>query len=802
MKKPHLILVFCFINILCLSAQDYQVSGLVKDGGNTPIPFANVFLLQVSDSTIVKGASANEQGFFSIESVSPSLYWISASYIGQASKLTAIDVQKDVKIGTLIIEENVESLDEVIVIAKKPVIERKVDRVVFNVENTVVSEGTTWDILKSTPGVIMVQDQLQIGSQTPSIYLNDRKVQLSQSEIKDLLEGFSGVNIKSIEIIINPPARYDAEGGPILNIITSKNVIPGYKGSINGNYTQAIYSKFNIGTSHYFKTKNLNVFANYSISPRKVNKRTLSTINYIDNSNTVFSIWDTDYNRVTKSLGHNANVILDYDINEKNTINFTSNLSYSPNKRFTNSLFGQAYNGLRQLDSVLMTNSAIENNTKNLAVDLTYLHNFDKEGASLSLNGHFTSYDETQTQGVSTDYFDTSDVFLRNNSFATDAAQDIEIMTLQADYITPIGGTIFETGAKASTIHSTSGIDFFNISGANQTFDPSLSDNFKYDESVLAGYVSILKNWEKWTLKAGTRGEYTDVKGTSLTLNVTNTQRYFELFPSAFVLYTPSDNHSFSFDYSRKLGRPRYDDLNPFRYFLYENDYTLGNPNLKSFFSHQFKLDYTLKGDYFFSIYYRDNGNNISTLSFQDNQNLNLQTLKQNVLESVSYGVDFTVSKSILNNWYVYSYTSLFYEDETFLAVESNDAVYTNKVEGVYFQLTNYLTFSKDGSFTGNLGYYYFSDFISGTYVKGKSSNLSFGLRKTLWKNRASISLSIEDILGKENTEYTSKYLNQNNSFSPITEKQYIRFGFNYKFGNFKLSDNERNIDKNERERL
>ena len=219
MKNLYLLLILAFISTLSLTAQDYQVTGFVKNGANSPIPYANVFLLQVSDSTIVKGASANDEGFFSINNVAPSIYLINASYIGQKSRLTAIDVQKDIKMGTLVIEESADVLDEVVVIAKKPTIERKADRVVFNVENTVLSEGNTWDILRRTPGVIMVQDQLQIGSKTPNIYLNDRKVQLTQSEIKDLLEGFSGVNIKSIELIENPPARYDAEGAAILNIV-------------------------------------------------------------------------------------------------------------------------------------------------------------------------------------------------------------------------------------------------------------------------------------------------------------------------------------------------------------------------------------------------------------------------------------------------------------------------------------------------------------------------------------------------------------------------------------------------------
>ncbi|NJB71443.1 hypothetical protein GGR42_001905 [Saonia flava] len=802
MKNLYLLLILSFISTLNLIAQNYQVSGFVKDGINSPIPYANVFLLQISDSTIVKGASTNEEGLFNINGVEPALYWISASYIGQTSKPTAIDVQKDTKIGTLVILESTETLDEVVVIAKKPTIERKADRVVFNVENTVVSQGNTWDILRRTPGVIMVQDQLQIGSKTPSIYLNDRKVQLSQSEIKDLLEGFSGVNIKSIELIENPPARYDAEGGAILNIITSKSITPGYKGSVNANYTQAIFPKYSFGTSHYFKAKNLNVFANYTINPRKEKDRIYSNLNYINTSDNIFSIWNTDYHKTTKSLGQNASVILDYDLDDKTSVNLTTNISLSPNRTYNNALDGEAYNGQKQLDSTFSTKSNLENDSKNLAFDLSFKRKFKKEGAALTLNGHYTAFDETQVQVVNTDYFDATNVFLRNNSFATDAIQDIEIVTGQIDYTTPIGSTIFETGTKASIIQSTSGLDFFNGMAGNQTFNSSLSDNFEYDEKVYAGYLSILKNWDKWTLKAGARGEYTDVKGKSLTLNVTNIQQYFELFPSAYILHTPSDNHSFSIDYSRKLYRPRYDDLNPFRYFLYENDFTTGNPNLRPSFVHSFKLNYTLKGDYFFSLYYTDNGRDISTLSFQDNQTLTLHAINQNVLESISYGLDFTISKSILKNWYLYAYTSLFYEDETFVSEETNDVPYTNIVEGLYFQMANYLTLSKDGTFTGEVGFSHFTDFIAGTYVMGPTTNLNFGLRKTLWDNKATLSLSVEDILNTVSTDYQAKFLNQNNSYFHQSEWQFVRLGFTYNFGNFRLSDNEKNIDKNERDRL
>ncbi len=391
---------------------------------------------------------------------------------------------------------------------------------------------------------------------------------------------------------------------------------------------------------------------------------------------------------------------------------------------------------------------------------------------------------------------------MRNFSFLTQSNQDIEIYTGQADYIDTFGRLSLESGAKFSNINSRSGLDYFNVMGSTQTMNSSLSDIYDYDETVFAGYITMVQNWDRFSLKAGLRGEQTNVEGKSMSVVETNVQDYFELFPSLYLLYTHSDNHSFSLDYGRKLSRPKYQDLNPFLYFLNENVFNQGNPNLRPNFSHNFNFNYTYKGEYFLDVYYRDNGNFISPLSFQNNQNQTVREVRQNVLESTSYGLDFTYIKSITNNWFLIGITSLFHEDETFLAIESGNIPVTNEVEGVFLWLGNNLTLSKDGTFTGELGLNYVSKFLLGSYVISETTNLTFGLRKTLWNNRATISLSAEDILGRANGTLTSKYLNQDNSYSPRPETQFIRFGFTYNFGNFGLKESKRTIDKIERDRL
>ncbi|WP_394974453.1 outer membrane beta-barrel family protein [uncultured Croceitalea sp.] len=802
MKNPLLpILLVCFAIGSCFS-QTFKITGKVINTDNELLPFANILLLNATDSTFVKGTSASENGVFELTDVEPDLYLLQASYIGAGSKPLALDVRRDVALGALIVPTVSENLDEVVVTARRPTISRENDRLVFNVENTVVSQGSTWDILKQTPGTILNGEKLIIKGEPARVYLNNRKIQLSSQEVKELLEGLSGVNINSIEVISNPPAEYDAQGGPILNIITNKSIVPGYKGSVNGSYTQAVFPKYSLGTSHYYKTDKLNLFANYSINPKKELRKTAKEINFIDDTNTIFSVWDTNNEEIKRATTHNGTFILDYDFDDKNSLNFTSNISFNPNQDWQSKLDTQIRNSGNQIDSTFVTDNIAEADNINLAFDLSYIKKLNKEGAQLSFNSHFTNYDEQFAQRIDSRYFDNNQNFIRDFGFSTTSDQNIKIFTGQVDYATPIGSASFESGVKFSSINSENEINFFNFLGSSDTVDASLSDDFLYDEKVYAGYLSFVKNWEKWSMKAGLRGELTDARGVSLTLNQTNKQDFFEAFPSLYVLYTASEKHSFAFDYGRKVDRPRYNDLNPFRNFINENDFEQGNQGLIPSFSNNLNFNYTYNSEFFVDLYYRDNGRIIGDYVFQDNTSLTLRELKQNAIESVSYGLDLTFSKGILNPWYVYAYTSLFYEDNTFLAEESGNQEFTVDVDGIYVYLANYLTLSKDGSFSGELALTYFSNFIFGSYISDEQLNLTLGLRKSLWDNKAIISIAAEDILERYVPTYTSQYLNQNNFYRRRPETQFIRLGFTYNFGNFKLQDNKRGIDKKERDRL
>ncbi|HET8736257.1 MAG TPA: carboxypeptidase regulatory-like domain-containing protein, partial [Pricia sp.] len=203
--------LFCpvFLCLLCadmLSAQGYRISGSVENAQNEPVAYANVQLLEAADSTLVSGASSDEGGRFVIEGIAQGSYFVKASYIENESEPRPIEVHADIVLEPLRLGEEAQALDEVVVTSQEPRLERKVDRLIFNIENTAVADGNIWDVLKRTPSVTIVNDQLTVkGSGAIGILINGRKVNLPKGDIINLLSGTSASDVEAIEVITTPP---------------------------------------------------------------------------------------------------------------------------------------------------------------------------------------------------------------------------------------------------------------------------------------------------------------------------------------------------------------------------------------------------------------------------------------------------------------------------------------------------------------------------------------------------------------------------------------------------------------------
>lgn len=796
--------IFCFIlffySVSALS-QEYNVTGQVKDSKNKPIAFANAIVTE-DTQLITKGSITNDNGSFAIKNLKAGNYKIEVSFLGYKTYTATFGLSKHVDLNTIILDENLEALDGVTVIAKKPTVKRLVDRLVFNVENSTLSNTNVLDVLKHTPGVFVHDGSITVKNSPPTVYINDRRIHLSSDEVQQLLEGTSSTNIKSIEVITNPPAKYEAEGGAILNIITSKNIAAGYNGNIFGNYKQGSkFPKYAFGTSHFFKTKKLNTYLNYSINPRRDFRHNSESLNFTDETS-----WETDLKRTKRSTNQNINANIDYDFNKNNSLGFSANILVAPReatKTGVNSLT-EVYNVNKVLDSTFRTINNRVNETFNFAFTLDYTHKFKKEGEKLSTSLHHTNYDFSGFQDVNTGYFfPNDDVAFRNNKFQTFSSQVIKLYTGQIDYELPIGESAqFESGVKISNINSESILNQFTFENDIKTEDLQNSDTFLYDELNYAAYASYSKDWDSWSLKSGLRVEYTDIQGESLSANQKNDNDYVKLFPSFHLLNKLNENNELYFNYNRRIYRPRYSQLNPFKYFLNDNTYITGDPNLKPQIDDTFTLGYTLNGTYTFEVYYRNENNPAIQIVFQDNNDNILKYIDTNIKRSVSYGLDFITYTGIAKDWNLYVYSSLFYYDNKFFALESNNVLANVNKWSVYTQVVNYFSFLKDKSLTADVSFLYISPIVNGPSVASERMGLDINLRKILWNNRASVSIGVTDVFNTQNFTQTTRYLNQDIFLKSRIENRLFTFGFNYKFGNYKLKTNQKEIELDERDRL
>jgi len=794
---------FCF-QAAVLTAQDFSVSGKVTDSENVPISFVNVLVYGNKEEAPLKGTTTDEDGSFFFKNLPEGVYTLNFSYIGFEDFQQTVQLYSNKNLGNLVLKEDQQMLDEMVVVAKLPTIRKTPGKLVFEVENTSFSVGNTMDLLKKTPGIIVTGENIQVKMSTPVIYINGKRVYLSSEEIYSLLQNTDAAAIKSVEVITNPSSKYDAEAGTVLNIIMSKTISVGYKGSVNATYEQGIYPKYTLGTSQFYKNNWLNVYASYSFSKKKENKNDENYIRFFQPDEvSTKSIWETDFNRITEYDNHNGNVVLDFMLDEKNTISLTSNVSLTPKVNYHNNGNSLIFNPQRQLDSTITTLSYVDYEKQNLTFALDYNRVLNDNGATLAVSANNIYYDNTQNQSVDSDYLLPNGELLRNNSFYTNANQNSDIFTGQADISSELWGGTFEAGFKFSSINTESKLNFFDIVNSATTFNNSLSDDFNYKENIYAEYINFEKDWEKWSIALGLRGEYTDVDAISRSLGEVNNQQYFDFFPSTSFHYTINENNGIGLSYSRSVQRPRYQSLNPFKYYITERNFNSGNPKLVPAIEDKITLTFDHKGKLFFELYYQNVANSLDILVLQNNENSTLSSVDANMIKSYQYSFDITYFNSLNSWWWMHFNTSSFYLANEFYALQSAPETYTNNTFGQYIFLTNHFTLSKDRSFTADLTGKYISNFVFGNrYFKNQSFvNISF--RKDLWNKRASLTLGVDDVFDKlKDMASTSRYYNQDNYFYTNLEYRLFRLGFKYNFGNARLRDNNKQIETDEGDRL
>ena len=694
--KKQLILLFLLIP-LGIFSQDFSVKGKIYDAKSIPVSYVNIVLLSKQDSTIVSGTSSNDLGAFLLNKIKPNNYILKVSFIGFNTYTKEIQVDKNVDLATIVLTETNESLDEVAIIVKKPTVKKEVDRLIFNVANTALSEGNMMEVLRSTPGVLVIDNNIQIKSASPTVYINDKKVHLSGDELAQLLEGSPANSIKSIEVITNPPAKYDASSGAVLNIVMDKNLITGYRGSVFTNYTQGVFPRNNVGTTNFYKTQKINVFANYSYTQKKINRESNEKINFLENDN-IYEKWNSNTNRNTWSKTHNFNLNLDYFFDAANTLSLSTNLLFLPYYKYKIKSETEISDNPNNPITNFNSNNLSRDQKHNLGFDIDYVHAF-KNASKLSLNAHYTAYNYNRKQDVLSTYF-FQDTPSTTNAFNTKANQGTNIYTSQLDYTSIINKTSsFSAGIKASFIKTESDIKQFDTEGSNQTLNIDNSDAFNYNEDILAAYFSYEKKWEKWSLSTGFRIEQTKIKGESPITSQENKQDYFKGFPTFNLGYQPTEKVNMYFNYKRSVERPNYQNLNPFKYFLNDNTIVTGNPNLQPAFVDQLVIGTTINKIYTFEAYYNYKDASYIELPIQDNVENQLVYTPINLSNTIEYGFDFSTYFNVTKNWFVYFVTSFYNVQDQ--ATRNNEQLKIDAWSN-YSELSNVLSFLKDKSLSTN----------------------------------------------------------------------------------------------------
>ena len=799
MKRILCPIFFSLVSYCSLVAQEHSLSGTVKNARNEAIVYANVQLLTAADSVMVKGASTDENGGFEIVKIPNGLYLVKASYIGNESGLRAVEITKDASLEPLIINEDAQVLQEVTVRSQKPRLERQVDRLVFNIENTAFSDGAIWDALKRTPSVIIVNDELTVkGSSAVGILINGRKVNLPKGDIINLLSGASASDVEAIEVITNPPSKYNAEDGVLINIRKKRNLVAGYNGAVYNRYRQGILPKHTVGTDHYFKGEKTGFSINYSFThDRDVVKNTDIT-DFIENGQ-VAATWTEQQVNTSKRQRHNLSAFFDHDFDAKNRLSLSTITVWQPRiSRFYNSeasIVGDTLGGYTTIND----SGRRELNT---SYYLDYTRELATPGAELSFNSHYTYYDYERDQDLNTVLFGLDGNPNGRDDFVTDSDQRIDLYNIQMDYLTPLGETMnFESGLRYAGINSTSEVTQQGFDRERAGIDPTETGNFKYDESIYAAYASLGAKWDKWELKAGLRAEYTETTGELDLGSQSRDNDYLQLFPSASVQFTHSEKSKFNTYYYRRIDRPRYADISPFVTFTSNFSTVEGDINLQPATRHYVASGYTFDDSYTIELFYRNERNSLGELIFQDNDARLLRFISSNLERDISYGIDFTINKNITDFWNCYLLLSLAENKVVFNTLDSSETV-ENQIFGGLLESTQSFTFLEDGSLTADLNFFYLPPSLYQNQRIDSFGAINLALRKTIWDRQASISLGVQDIFNQGNQFSTRDYLNQRGTSLQRQENRLLVLGLRYKFGNTKIRDNYKSKGTDERDRL
>jgi hypothetical protein len=784
-----------------------KITGQVTDNKSKIVEFATITLLQAKDSSLVKGALADANGTFEFEKIKFGSYLIAISQLGYQKfytpKFNLSLENPSIKLSNLTLVEESKELNEVVVTAKKPFIEQQIDKTVVNVENSVVSAGsTTIEILEKSPGVTVDKDgNISLkGKQNVMVMLDGKPTYMSSSDLANMLRNMQSTQLDKIEIMTNPPAKYDAAGNAgVINIRLKKNQNLGFNGSANLGLGYGFYQslpKESAGLNLNYRKEKLNIFGNFSGNDRHSFQLQEIDRKFFEGDKVISSFnQSADEKRRINSLAYKVG--LDYFIDKKNTIGILFN---GMNGNWNNDRNNQTAikNALNQLDTTSVTLGFMRNKWGNYATNLNFKHVIDSTGKEITADLDYARYDADNSMKYRTSKFDTQNILrdTRNEDGLTGSR--INIYSLKVDLIYPINKTSkFEAGLKSSYVNSNNDMRFDFLVGDNNTpvLDPTRTRDFVYKENINAAYINYSKEFKKLTMQLGLRMENTNGQGTLLGKDLLD-RHYTNFFPSVFFRQKLAKNHQLGYSFSRRIDRPSYEDLNPFLFFLDPYTYQRGNELLQPQYTNAVEVSHTYKESITTTINYSRTEGIMTQVLEQNNALKTTNVTKINIGYVENLGISFSLPMPITKWWFSNTYFNLYnnhYVGEIPKTTIESNGTSTTIYQPFDARATSYSAnmthqFTLPRKYSVELSGWYLSPFIEGQLAGNPMGAVSFGIQKKMMNDKASIKLNINDIFWTQHFNGTFLFNDINVQLRNKWESRVVRINFSYRFGNSKIA--------------
>ncbi len=667
-------------------------------------------------------------------------------------------------------------LKEVVVSAAKPYITQTNDKITLNVaQSPLAAGGNAWDIILRAPGVTEQNGSITYNGKTVNVFINGRPTALSGDDLKNLLVNMQANGVDKVEIIPNPSAKYDAQGGSIINIHLLKNQAYGTNGSFTAGMGAGRYARGNTGLSLNYRNKKLNMYGSYDYAYNRQYYDYLTTRLL----NPATTVNEQEYELRTRN-NHAYKWGLDYDIDKNTSVGIL--LRGSANYRDRSVTDQSVVSRLSGKDSSSAVFTHGYARFLNSTANMYFKKTLDANGRELVINGDYLDYRKGWTDDFDTHYYDDAGWEYMNPFLLRDRspAQN-SIRSATADYTHPAKTGKWEAGLK--TTFTTTDNDVLWLQQVNNTWktDSGKTNHFIYHENINAAYLNFSKTIKKYSVQLGLRAEQTVTKGELVAQGLINCHNYFNLFPNVAIQYNPSKTQQFGFNYRKSIQRFGFDYVNPFIVYHSQYAYSVGNPAIVPMMLHSFELAYSWKNQVFARAGYTRLVKVLGPTYTQDTATQAVISSYGNLHNADVYTATLTCIKSLFKGkWTSTNTLGSFYARYSVDASNETNA----RVTG-YITTNNAFLLSK--KIKGELTGYYYTPIAVGVYQQKSMYMASMGISSAIMNGKGTLALNLSDIFNSLRIKNNVQYQQVNMQYNNKTETRFINLVFTWRFGNTKL---------------